>query len=528
MKAENQRSLNKQNKKRKPSIFAILFSLIFFAVIVSWILYWCYGADPNGVIHPAGILEVIIAPIQGFINSASVFIFLFSLGVFLLIINKTKAIDAGIGKLFLKLKGKEVILMVVLMIFFAFLGTTISFCEGSIAFYALLLPVMYASGFDAIVALLVICFGSGVGVLASTINPVLFGVSIGVFDSTLDPGSMALMDGIVWRVVSLIIISAFTIGYVIWYARRIKFDITKSYVYDSIASEAKKFSFDQDAIPELTTKRKAVLGIFLSTFVLLILFSIPWDSTTGSTVFSLIGTQLATWFPYIAGQHEALNPTGGAVIGVSSGMADIGKWSMFEMTFLFFIAAFIVYCIDWKSEKDLFNNILAGFTDFIMVILVISIASGFSVILESTGISTLLVGVLTSIGEGLSPYLFILVIFAFFLLISFVIPSISGFANAVFPSIAPAVVQTGGAVTLSGMTLTFSFASGFINLIAPTAIAFVVGCDKANVSIGTIYKKVWPLMIGILILCIILLLLGVTINMATGGSATPGNHGQIF
>jgi len=46
-------------------------------------------------------------------------------------------------------------------------------CEAAIPFYFLLIPVLIAAGFDSYTAFLVICFGAGIGVLASTINPVL-------------------------------------------------------------------------------------------------------------------------------------------------------------------------------------------------------------------------------------------------------------------------------------------------------------------------------------------------------------------
>ncbi len=43
--------------------------------------------------------------------------------------------------------------------------------EESLAFYALIIPVMIAAGYDALTAVAIIMLGAGVGTLGSTINP---------------------------------------------------------------------------------------------------------------------------------------------------------------------------------------------------------------------------------------------------------------------------------------------------------------------------------------------------------------------
>ena len=70
------------------------------------------------------------------------------------------------------------LLIPVLIALFALGGSTFGMAE-TVAFWALIVPVMMAAGFDRIVAAGIILLGSGVGVLASTVNPFATGIASG-------------------------------------------------------------------------------------------------------------------------------------------------------------------------------------------------------------------------------------------------------------------------------------------------------------------------------------------------------------
>jgi uncharacterized ion transporter superfamily protein YfcC len=194
----------KKKKRNSLTIFSILLLLMLGVVIISWIIHW---AMPGGFestsgfieyIKPAGLLDVLTSPIQGFIDAASVIVFLLLLSAFLKIVNDSRSLDAAIGQLFLKLRGKEVILIISVTLAFAVCGTTFGMCEATIPFYALLIPILLAAGFDSFTAFLVICFGAGIGVLASTVNPVLVTNSVNAINTgPAGDGSVTTSSGIV-------------------------------------------------------------------------------------------------------------------------------------------------------------------------------------------------------------------------------------------------------------------------------------------------------------------------------------------
>jgi uncharacterized ion transporter superfamily protein YfcC len=106
-----------------------------------------------------------------------VIVFVMILGGFLGVVMKTGALDAGLGSLLRKMNGREKWLIPILMTLFAIGGTTYGMQEEAVAFYALVIPIMLAAGYNAMTAVMVIVLGAGSGVLASTVNPFSTGIA---------------------------------------------------------------------------------------------------------------------------------------------------------------------------------------------------------------------------------------------------------------------------------------------------------------------------------------------------------------
>ena len=97
---------------------------------------------------------------------------------------KTGAIQAGIARIVARLKGRERWMIPILMVVFALGGTTYGMAEESLAFYALIITVMIAAGYDALVGASILLLGCGIGVLGSTINPFATGIASGFAGTT--------------------------------------------------------------------------------------------------------------------------------------------------------------------------------------------------------------------------------------------------------------------------------------------------------------------------------------------------------
>ena len=93
-----------------------------------------------------------MAPINGLKDAIDIAIFVLLIGGFLGVTTKTGALDAGIGSVVSKLKGKELILIPVLMFLFSLGGTSFGMSEETIAFTALVTTTMIVAGFDPLVS----------------------------------------------------------------------------------------------------------------------------------------------------------------------------------------------------------------------------------------------------------------------------------------------------------------------------------------------------------------------------------------
>ena len=125
-------------------------------------------------------------------------LFILVIGGFLGVTMRTGAIQAGIGRLVARLKGRERWMIPILMSVFALGGTTYGMAEESLAFYSLVIAVMIAAGYDALTGAAIVLIGCGIGTFGSTINPFATGIASGF-------AGVSISDGLVLRLIILIV-----------------------------------------------------------------------------------------------------------------------------------------------------------------------------------------------------------------------------------------------------------------------------------------------------------------------------------
>ena len=238
---------NKKSKKML-SAFSIILILIFGLGILSHILpdaQFVNGEIVNGSgTIGASLAEILKAPILGFADAVDVAIFVMILGGFLAIVNRTKAFETGIKVLVQKLKGRELILIPILMLIFSIGGTTYGMLEETVGFYVLLAAAMMAAGMDPLVGSAVILLGAGSGVLGSTINPFATGAAISALPETIavNRGVIIIIATFLWLTTLLI-----SIFFVTKYAAKVKKDKGSTFLSlrEQKAAEKKFGSFSE-------------------------------------------------------------------------------------------------------------------------------------------------------------------------------------------------------------------------------------------------------------------------------------------
>ena len=158
-------------------------------------------------------------------GAIDVALFIIVIGGFLGVTMRTGAIQAGIDRLVSRLRGRERWMIPILMTVFALGGTTYGMAEESLAFYSLVIAVMIAAGYDAMTGAAVVLLGCGIGTYGSTINPFATGIASGF-------AGVSISDGLILRLVMLVVGLAIGIFFVLRYADRVKRDPTSSVVAD--------------------------------------------------------------------------------------------------------------------------------------------------------------------------------------------------------------------------------------------------------------------------------------------------------
>ena len=444
-------------KFRMPTAYTILFLLLILVAAATWVIpagaYQRAGEEEAPVAgtyqtveqQPQGPGDVILASFQGFYDAADVALFILMVGGFLGVVMRTGAIDAGVSNVIRLLGGKEILLIPVLMILFSLGGTSFGMWEETMAFYPLLIPVFVSAGYDPLVGIAVVLLGSGAGVLASTVNPFATGIASGF-------AGVSLGDGLLVRLVMLVLFDAIAIWYVMAYAAKVRSHPERSLTAGSSHKFVRPAGGD---VPILTFRRKVVLALFAVVFLVMTYAVIPFDE---------IGVPVPTlgwWFSELSGLFLA----GGVIIGLVYGLGEVET-----------VEAFV-----------------SGAADLIGVGFIIGISRGITVLMDGGQITDTVLYWGERALEGTGSVAFILLVYLIYIPLSILIPSSSGLATLSVPILAPLgeFAGIGGSLIVTA----FQSASGLVNIVTPTAAVVMGGLALGEVPYDRWVRFVWKLIL---------------------------------
>ena len=388
--------------------------------------------------RPQGVLDVLRSPIEGVMDTVDIMIFVLILGGCIGLINKVGAFDAGIGALSRVTKGKEFLIVAIVFALTTLGGTTFGLAEETIAFYPILMPIFLLSGFDAITAIAAIYMGSSIGTMFSTINP--FSVVI-----ASNAAGISFTDGLMYRLIVLIIGSIITLAYMYWYANKVKKDPTASLVYEERDAIRARF-IDENAsteVVEFTLRRKLIFVVFTAAFLALV------------------------W-------------------GVAA-----GGWWFEEMTADFLAASLVIMLLSGLPEKECVNTFVAGAADLIGVVLTIGLARAINIVMDNGMISDTLLQYSIQLITGMSGWLFSIAQLVVFSFLGFFIPSSSGLAVLTMPIMAPLADSVG--ISREVVINAYNWGQGLMSFITPTGLTLIT-LEMANTTFDKWLKYILPLM----------------------------------
>ncbi|WP_219350799.1 YfcC family protein [Aerococcus sanguinicola] len=438
---------------RVPHTYVLLFSFIVIAAIMSWIVpagaFERTMVDGREVIdptsfsyvesNPQGIFDILKSLPTGFERSQHISYFLFVVGGAFGVINQTGAIEAALNRIVRALKGKEGLVIPIVLLIMGIGGSTIGLSEETILFIALGVTLARGIGYDALVGVGMIGLGAGLGFTAGFMNP----FSVGVAQSIAD---LPLFSGMGLRLLLFAVVWLATTIYLSRYARKVKADPTQSIVYkEEKEARTKENKHEKKEDPPFTLQQKIIAAIFALSFVLI-----------------AIGVIQFGWY---------IQEIGAVFIGMG------------------ILAGFIARMRPGKIA----DGFIEGAKDMVYAALIVGLAQSLIVFLEDGMIIDTIINSMSNAISSLPSVLSAVGIYIVQIIINFFISSGSGQAAVTMPITVPLADALG--VTRQTAVLCYQLGNGFLDSIMPMSGILMAQLAIADIPYSKWVKFSMPLMI---------------------------------
>ncbi len=356
------------------------------------------------------------------------------------VILRTGAVEAGILNMIKKTNGKEKVLIPILFVLFSLGGAVFGMGEEALPFAMILIPLVIAMGYDAVVGILITYVATQVGFASSWMNPFSVAIAQGI-------AGIPVFSGAQFRIVMWIAFTAVGCGMTMFYAARIKKDPTKSVSYETDAY----FRDDLEKQGEIEVK----FGLGHILVLLTIVAGMVW------VVWGVM--EQGYYIPEIAAQFFAM----GMVAGI------IG----------------IIFKLNDMTLDDMSSAFKQGVGDLVGAAMVVGMAQGIMLVLggssptEGTVLNTILYGISQSF-VGLPSTLAAILMYLFQTIFNFFVVSGSGQAALTMPIMAPLADLLG--VSRQVAIVAYQLGDGFSNMIVPTS-----GCLMGMLAIAHLDYTKW-------------------------------------
>ena len=441
------------NKKRKkefhmPHTYVLLISVMLIMALLTWIIpagqFEVIEQGTRTVVvpnswhavasNPQGLFAIINSIPRGLVESAAISIFIFLIGGSFMVISETGMVTAFIYKIAGILKGRESLVIPVFIFIFGIAGATLGFSEETIIFIAMGVSLAIALGYDAIVGMSIIALGAAIGFSAGFLNPFSVGIAQGIAE-------LPTFSGMGLRIVLFIVLWVVTSIYVMLYARKIKKDPTKSFLYSPYEVERTEESSEEIVM----NKRHIAVGLIFAGGMMLIAF----------------GVVQYDWY-----------------------VQEIG--AVFMATG---ILAGFAYGYGPSKIAELF---VLGAKDMIFAALIVGIARSIVIVMEDGMIIDTIVNFLAGSVQLLPGAVASVAMYIIQIIINFVIPSGSGQAAATMPIMIPLADAVG--ITRQTAVMAYQLGSGFMDSIMVTSGVLMAQLSVARIPYSKWVRYLAPLM----------------------------------
>lgn len=393
-----------------------------------------------------GIAEVLMAPGKGIQSMVEVLAFVFIIGGVFQIMAKTNALNMGIQKVVRKLGSKDVLIIPILMALFGLGGSTFGMSDELVPFYLLIMPIMFAMGYDSMTTFMTVCLSATVGYAASTVNPFCVLVAQGIAGIQGNPQ-------LVFRMIQWVIMMAVIIAFVTWRAMKIKKNPENSITFqDDLQKRKEMGGEDVDFNQNMTLRQKLVLATFVIGMVIVVF-----------------------------------------------GLVNFG-WYMNELSMCFLGMGILMGIFGGLTETEIAEEFITGVKDIAFAAMVIGFCSGIMVVAQDGKIIDTILNTLSNLVANSNNVVFAAVLYVVQSLLTLFVPSSSGLAALSIPILAPLCDLHG--VNPEAAVTALQYGNQLTNLLSPVAGTTVAGLAVCRISFAQWWKTIWKVWIILAVLAI--------------------------
>ena len=386
--------------------------------------------------NPIGFFDLMMSLTLGIQNASYIIAFLLIIGGMFAIMDGTGAINAGLANVVRATRGKELIMIPVLMTVFGLMSCFCANFEEFLAFVPLILAVSLSMGFDSMTAMGIVFGSVAAGYGGAATNAFTVGVAQSI-------AGLPMFSGMTLRLVLFVALLLVSMAYVMWHANRVKKHPEKSPCRTADLENAKKYVLDVENIAPLTGRQKLVLVVLL--------LAILW------TIYGVLV------HGYYIDELAAVFLTAGVVAGLLGG----------------------------SRPSRICDDFLKGAANMLAPCMMIGMANAVVLMMTDAGIIDTIIYALSNLLLGLPSTLLAIGMFVVQTLFNLVVPSGSGQAAITMPLMAPLADMVG--VTRQTAVLAYQLGSTFTDLIGPTSGEILVAGAMCGIAYPKWFKWLLPL-----------------------------------
>lgn len=381
-----------------------------------------------------GLFGLFQALEAGYVDAADImFLIIFAYG-FVYVLTKNGTMDAALGTLVRKIGNRVQLLIPITMLILGLMASTMGIYEEVYGLFPVFVGIFVALGYDAVVGGAVIFLGVSIGYAAGTTNPYTIAIA-------QDIAGVELYSGMGFRWLIFVVTEIIAIAYVMYYARKVKKNPTKSVVYGTELDAVKAKSLNELQTASMNIRQGLCLVFFF-----------------------------------------------GVIIFLFYAILNLG-WYVDEISAFFLMAMVVAGIISGYSATDICKTFIESTKSMVSSMLIVGFTRGILILMKEGMITDTIVYGLVSLLKNTGTYLSAYGMIIIENIVKLFINGSTSAATITMPILAPTAELVG--MSRSIAVLAYQLGHSFADIFWPTSCALC--CGLMGVPINKWYKFITPL-----------------------------------